>query len=171
MAPLVSIRRFRAVIACIFAASILTVIVCDVVCGFGRTLLFTNQGNFASVVHPKEIAKSGHHQHGDSHDSNHHHHDEAEDPQGLTTHSQSTSSSEKDDCCEDMTSLLFKSLFKNSDEQIFEIPLQGFILLHWTYNQTILIADNYTNLVQVPPKIFPNLGGIRLRIQLSSFLI
>lgn len=172
MIPLVSIRRFRAVIACIFAASILTVIACDIVCGFGYTLLVTNQGTFASASHPKEIAKNGHHEHGESHDHDHsHHHGEAEDPQELTSHSHSTSSSEEDDCCEDMTNLLFKSLFKDQDSFIVNVPAQVFILLDVLSSQSDLTPIDYVNPLRVPPKISFSTTGNSLRILLSSFLI
>jgi hypothetical protein len=173
MAPLFSIRRFRAVIACIFVASILTVIVCDVVCGFGRTLLYTNQGTFTSVAHPKEIAKNGHHEHGESHDHDHshHHNGEAEDPQELTNHSHSTSSSEEDDCCEDMTNQLFKSLFNDQQSFVIKAPAQVFILLDVLSSQSDLTPIDYVNTLRVPPKISFSPQGNRLRILLSSFLI
>jgi hypothetical protein len=170
MLPLVSIRRYRAIIACIFAAAILTVIACDIVCGFDRTFISANHGTFASLSHQKEIAKSGHHQHDESHDHNHRHGD-AEDPQVLTNHSHSTSSSEEDDCCEDMTNQLFKSSFKDQETLIIKAPAQAFVLLDVLYSQPRLIVTDYSNPVRVPPKIYFNLTGNRLRILLNSFLI
>lgn len=175
MTPLVSIRCFRAIIAFIFAASILTVIACDVVCGFGYTLLFTNQGTFTSVPHPKEITKNGHHEHGESndhdHDYSHHHHGEAEGPQALTSHSHSTSSSEEDDCYEDMTNQLFKSLFNDQQSFLIKAPAQVFILLNVLGSQPDLVPIDYVNPLRIPPKISFSPPGNQLRILLSSFLI
>lgn len=161
-----TIRKNKSAIVYIFALSILAVIACDVLCSIDRSaeVEANIHASLASTHRMEEVIRAHH-----KHDESHKHHASTGD---TTQHTHSSSSSDQDsDCCKDITSQFYKSLFNGSYAGAVKAKVHTFIILAAPYNNYPLTAILYRNPLGIIFYIPPEIAGSNLRILISSFLI